>query len=276
MPTARTPPTPTESISTSLLYNRWAATYDTDRNPLQILDSALILPLLSTLSPLPPDAQNGTTVTELGCGTGRNTIRLLTLPPSKRISSIHALDLSPAMLERARSRCTACISSHEGHCPTIQFHTFDALDPHGNPEVADLIGGKADAVVSTLVLEHLPISQFFSAVHFLLKPASRASNGRLLITNMHAEMGRRSQAGFVDEVDGRETKVRGESCVYEIEEVVQEGKKWGFHVLGEVLEKKIEEEDIAEEGDGLKLGSRGKKWIGKRMWFGMIMERKVG
>ncbi|KAG4031014.1 hypothetical protein MFRU_010g01400 [Monilinia fructicola] len=277
MSTSSTSTTRSEEVSTSLLYNRWAATYDTDRNPLQILDSALIPSLLSTLFSLPSDAQNGTTITEIGCGTGRNTIRVLTPPLSTSISSIYALDLSPAMLDMARSRCAALIANHESHChpPRIRFAEFDALDPRGNPEVAELVRGKADTIMSTLVLEHLPISSFFSAVHFLLKPASNVSTGRLLITNMHAEMGRQSQAGFVDEVEGKKTKVRGESYVYEVEEVVEEGKKWGFHVLGEVLERKIEADDIGEGGDGLKLGSRGKKWIGKRMWFGMIMERKV-
>ncbi|RAL68515.1 hypothetical protein DID88_007243 [Monilinia fructigena] len=151
MSTTSTSTTHSESVSTSLLYNRWAATYDTDRNPLQILDSALILPLLSTLSSLPPGAQNGMTITELGCGTGRNTIRLLTPPLAKRISSIHALDLSPAMLELARSHCAASISSSDGHFPAIQFDAFDALDPHGDPEVSELIRGKADAIISTLV-----------------------------------------------------------------------------------------------------------------------------
>lgn len=129
-------------------------------------------------------------------------------------------------------------------------------------------------MVSTLVLEHLSLPTFFSAVSFLLKPYSEASYGRVLITNMHAEMGKSSQAGFMNEIEGKKTKIRGESYVYEIEEVVEEGGKWGFHVVGDVLERRIEDGDIEEDGNGLRLGNRGKKWIGKKMWFGMVMQRK--
>lgn len=93
MSTSSTSTTRSEEVSTSLLYNRWAAAYDTDRNPLQILDSALIPSLLSTLFSLPSDAQNGTTITEIGCGTGRNTIRLLT-PLFRRAYPVSTLLIS--------------------------------------------------------------------------------------------------------------------------------------------------------------------------------------
>ncbi|TGO37410.1 hypothetical protein BHYA_0098g00340 [Botrytis hyacinthi] len=274
MPTSSPSTTHQESVSTYLLYNRWAATYDTDHNPLQILDSALISSLFKTLFCTPSEVQDNITIAELGCGTGRNTIRFLAPPISKKISKIHALDLSPAMLEVARSRCSLCVSENDSHVPSIQFDEFNALNVQSNPEISSLIQGQANMVISTLVLEHLPLDTFFSAVTFLLKPDSDVNNGRVLITNMHAEMGRLSQAGFSDEIEGKKTKVRGESYVYEIEEVVEEGKKWGFHIVGEVLERTVEESDIEEDGSGLKLGARGRKWIGKKMWFGMVMQRK--
>ncbi|KAF7853352.1 uncharacterized protein EAF02_012006 [Botrytis sinoallii] len=274
MPTPGPSTTHQESVSTYLLYNRWAATYDTDHNPLQILDSALIPSLLKTLFFIPLEAQDNITITELGCGTGRNTIRFLAPPFSKKFSKIHALDLSPAMLEIARSRCSLCVSENDSHVPSIQFDEFNALNVQSNPDILSSIQGQANMVISTLVLEHLPLDKFFSAVTFLLKPDSNVNNGRVLITNMHAEMGRLSQAGFRDEIEGKKTKVRGESYIYEIEEVVEEGKKWGFHVVGEVLERTVEKTDIEEDGSGLKLGTRGRKWIGKKMWFGMVMQRK--
>ncbi|TGO58250.1 hypothetical protein BCON_0057g00380 [Botryotinia convoluta] len=114
-------------------------------------------------------------------------------------------------------------------------------------------------VISTLVLKPLPLDTLFSTMTFLLKPGSDVNNGRGLITNMHAEMGRLSQAGFSDEIEGKKTKVRGESYVYEIEEVVEEGKKWRFHFVGGVLERTVEITDIEEDGSGLKLGRGGRK-----------------
>lgn len=102
---------------------------------------------------------SGLTLTELGCGTARNTIRFLAPPLSESISSIHALDLSPAMLEIARSRCATFIAKNDS-CPSIQFYEFNALDPQNCPGVSHATKGKADLVISTLVLEHLPISSF--------------------------------------------------------------------------------------------------------------------
>jgi hypothetical protein len=70
----------------------------------------------------------------------------------------------------------------------------------------------------------------------------------------------------VDEETGE--KIRGDSYNYEVEEVVAEGKKWGFVLEGSVAEREVREEDI---GEGRLLGPRGRKWIGVRVWFGMVM-----
>ena len=121
--------------------------------------------------------------------------------------------------------------------------------------------GQADIVVSTLVLEHLPIDVFFRTVKNLLKP----SGGYLVLSNMHAEMGRRSQAGFMDPETGE--KVQGMSYVYEIREVVDGARKQGVSVVGEVQERGIREEDVGVVVDE----KRGRKWVGCKVWFGMVM-----
>lgn len=88
---------------------------------------------------------------------------------------------------------------------------------------------------------------------------------------MHAHMGRISQAGFVDAESGE--KVRGTSYNYEVEEVIEEGKRRGFEVVGKVGEREVREEDI---GEGRLLGKRGKKWVGVKVWFGLVMRFGVG
>ncbi|KAM3088213.1 hypothetical protein ACMFMG_002268 [Clarireedia jacksonii] len=264
-----------QSLSTADLYNRWASKYDTDGNPLQALDSRLMPTLVEALmESLSNDTPRDLTITELGCGTGRNTVLFLRQPLAERISQIYALDLSHAMLDIARSYCSSISAANPGPIPKLQFHEFNAMKPEATPEITRLVQGKADIVLSTLVLEHLPLSKFFAAVTLLLKSDGENGTGKLLITNMHAEMGRLSQAGFVDEVEGKPIKIRGESFVYEVDEVIEEGQLWGFEVINEVVEKAVEEGDVDEAGDGLRLGNRGRKWMGKKMWFGMIMERK--
>ncbi|RDL41575.1 uncharacterized protein BP5553_01554 [Venustampulla echinocandica] len=281
-----TSPHPIQSVSTAELYNRWAKVYDTDGNILQAVDDSLVPGLLSKAFALVGSSSPaGIVVTELGCGTCRNTVKLLTLPtiqtshgypsttsdseaPSPTISQIHALDLSRLMLDVGRGRCQDLFSStifknQAIQRPEISHHEFDALAPELYPSVLPL-QGQADLVLSTLVLEHLPVSTFFRTIQGFLKPG-----GVLVLTNMHAEMGRRGQAGFLDgEKNAGGIKVRGQSYVYEVQEVVDAGKKEGFVPVGDVIERAIREEDV---GEGRLLGERGTKWIGTQVWFGFIM-----
>lgn len=168
------------------------------------------------------------------------------------------------MLKVARDRCEKILaSSRNADSPgqEVRFLEFDALNPERFPAVKAL-EGQADLVLSTLVLEHLPIDVFFRTVKSFLKP----SGGYLVLTNMHAEMGRRSQAGFMDPETGG--KVQGMSFVYEVQEVVEEGRKWGAEVLGSVEERAVEEDDLQS---GVVNEERGKKWVGCRVWFGCVM-----
>lgn len=253
--------------------------YDTDGNILQAIDDSLFPGLLAHAFSLLGGAHR-ITITELGCGTGRNTTKLLdyNAPYTKekikheqgqketvRIKDIFALDLSPGMLSLANKRWEEVVTSSSSaiHTPTIQFMEFNALDP--NPAISESLAEKADLVISTLVLEHLPVDVFFKTVRSFIKP----TGGYVVLTNMHADMGRRSRAGFLDEETG--TKLQGTSFVYEIEEVVEEGRKWGFVVEGEVRERAVSESDVDEEGKGGLLGRRGRKWVGCKVWFGFVM-----
>jgi len=85
---------------------------------------------------------------------------------------------------------------------------------------------------------------------------------------MHAEMGRKSQAGFVDDETG--VKVQGQSYVYEVQEVLEEAQKWGFDIEGDAGERAIAKADL-ESGV---VGKRGEKWVGVKCWFGMVLKLK--
>lgn len=174
------------------------------------------------------------------------------------VKSINALDLSPGMLEIARSRVATTSLPKGKPIPDIRFYEYDALKADSFPDVQTL--EKADVVLSTLVLEHLPLDVFFDALKSFAK-----EGGYVVITNMHAEMGRKSQAGFVDEASGE--KIRGESFVYEVQEVVDAGRKWGFSLEVEVMERGVMVDDLK---NGI-VGERGRKWIGVMCWFGMVL-----
>ena len=119
-----------------------------------------------------------------------------------------------------------------------------------------------DAVVSTLVLEHVPLNAFFATLAALLR-----RRGVALVTNMHEEMGRRSQAGFVNE---QGVKVRGSSFVYSVQETIDTARGAGFEVLS-VMEREMSKGDV----EGGKVGARGWKWVGTKVWYGLVLRKIV-
>ncbi|KAI0841135.1 S-adenosyl-L-methionine-dependent methyltransferase [Hypoxylon sp. FL0890] len=254
-------------LPTNEAYDRWAAVYDTDGNFLQALDTIELKTLFpqflqSITSPKP------WRIVDLGCGTGRNTMLLPTVPD---IEEIIALDSSKGMLEVARSRlqrkCDGVGTSNlePGRtAPKLNLEVFDMLvSPSPPPSTR-----QADGVISTLVVEHVPLSTFFAHVSQMLKPG-----GILLLTNMHAHMGGISQAGFVDAETGE--KIRPTSYAHTVADVVAEAGRWGLEVeAGEggkagVMERAVDE-DMVE-----KLGPRSRKWIGVTCWFGGLFRKRA-
>lgn len=181
-------------------------------------------------------------------------------------AAIIGLDSSPGMLKIARARCTEMWESIKGpKAESVRLEEWDIFCPQVAGASDGITGwrGSADAIVSTLVLEHIPLSNFFAACADIM-----ASGGTLLLTNMHADMGAVSQAGFRDPKTGE--KIRPVSYAHTVEEVIEEASKWGFEVVGEVEERKVGgEEDVAV------LGERARKWMGFKVWFGMVMVKKI-
>ena len=117
----------------------------------------------------------------------------------------------------------------------------------------------------TLVLEHFPLAAFAALVRALVRPA-----GLVLLSNMHPDMGARSQAGFVSTDDeGRQVKIRGRSWVHGVAETVDGLAAEGLRVVGEVGERAVTQDIL-----GL-VGERGGKWVGCKVWYGMVLRRKI-
>ncbi|KAI4140060.1 MAG: hypothetical protein L6R39_005978 [Caloplaca ligustica] len=233
-------------------YDQWAAIYDTDGNFLQALDSVMMAQILPKLLDFLPPNPN---IVDLGCGTGRTTLNLLRVPGSRLLG----LDNSTKMLDIARDRCSRAWDSlsKNQRAATLSFDVWDMLD-----EKIDMPGAarNADAAVSTLVVEHIPLDVFFGVCSGMVR-----EGGVVLLTNMHSEMGAETQAGFTDPMSGE--KVRPTSFVHTVEAVVEEAEKKGFEVVWGPEERRVHEEDFG------KLGKRAEKWVGKKVWFGMILKK---
>ncbi|PLN77555.1 S-adenosyl-L-methionine-dependent methyltransferase [Aspergillus taichungensis] len=259
---------PIEYMDTVNAYNKWAEVYDTDGNFLQALDTlelrTLLPAFLRRVEDSTPTTTNKTLI-DLGCGTGRNTLQLMHHGPPT--AQIIGLDASPGMLEVARQRIAEVDSNAETTTATGPRATLAVLDLL-DPDPAVLASASADGVISTLVLEHVPLDRFFAAVTALLKPG-----GYLLLTNMHAEMGAVSQAGFVDPGSGR--KIRPVSYAHEIGEVVRVAGEYGLEVVGldDGVGRDVVRERRVDEGMVGVLGERARKWVGVVVWFGVCFRR---
>ncbi|KAI1259759.1 cyclopropane-fatty-acyl-phospholipid synthase [Xylariaceae sp. FL1019] len=250
-------------LPTNEAYDKWAEVYDTDGNFLQAMDDVELKTLFprfldSIATPKP------WRIVDLGCGTGRNTALLLGIPETE----IVALDSSNGMLEVARSRLAPSLgqastsNAAENDTlpaqPYLRFEIFDMLASKSPP--VSIMPNTIDAIISTLVVEHVPLTIFFGHVSKLLRPG-----GVLLLTNMHSEMGGISQAGFVDKSTGE--KIRPTSYAHTVDNVMLEAKKFGLEIMRErdepgLLERAVDKDMVD------KLGLRSKKWVGVTCWFG--------
>lgn len=250
-------------VSTHETYEQWAATYDTDGNILQKVDDLQLEELMPRFAHLVETkvrtddetkarAENSQVrIMDLGCGTGRNTVKLLRLPWTA-LTRITGFDASEAMLAVAQTKCNAV--SH----PTAAFslERRDFGDPTKlHPADIEAFSG----LISTLVLEHLPLVTFFSVVRSLL-----ATGGIALITNMHPDMGSSTQAGF-RLVSGE--RVLGTSFVHGVQQTMDAARDAGLVVEGIVDEFDVIQDMIP------RLGEKGRKWVGRKVWYGLILRR---
>lgn len=237
--------------------------YDTDGNFLQALDTIEMQQLLpQLLNKVAANTQPGPAkLVDLGCGTGRNTRQLLKFAPQD--AHIVGLDASPGMLDVARTAIDKEKELDPSLANRVSLEIYDLLrSPPAPPECS--LG--AAGVISTLVLEHIPVDRFFEGAAAVMRPG-----GYFLLTNMHSEMGSISQAGFVDTATG--TKIRPTSYSHTIEDVLGAAEKAGFEVeeLGgeRVRERKVNEMMVQD------LGKRANKWIGVTVWFGICFRKRL-
>ena len=156
-------------------YDRWAEIYDDEDNPLIVLEEPVVRELLGSV--------NGLSVADIGCGTGRNALRLVA-----EGAHVTAVDYSEAMLQRARAKAGA---------QAVRFVNHDLTSP------LPFSAGAFDRVLCCLVVDHVAdLTGFFRE----LKRICRL-NGFIVVSVMHpAMMLRGVQARFTDPATGRETR----------------------------------------------------------------------
>lgn len=185
-------------------YNDWAETYDTVQNLTRDLAGQALKQSDLNLA--------GSTIIEVGCGTGRNTEWLAS--PDAGAAAIVALDFSQEMLKRARDRVRDT---------RVRFVQQDVREtwPVGN--------STADIVVVMLILEHLEhLEPIFAEAARTLK-----AGGEIFICELHPTlqlMGK--QARFTNAKTGESTLVT--AFLHQTEDYHNAAISTGFELVREL------------------------------------------
>jgi malonyl-CoA O-methyltransferase len=159
-------------VPTQSGYDRWALVYDSEDNPLVMLEEQHIGPLVRDVA--------GLDVADIGCGTGRHALRLAAAG-----ARVTAVDFSEAMLERALAKPGA---------DAVRFLRHDLA------QSLPLESAAFDCVLCCLVGEHIAdLPACFRELRRLCR-----TSGRVVFSAMHpAMMLRGVQARFIDPDTGR-------------------------------------------------------------------------
>lgn len=177
-------------------YDRWASTYDLEPNPLIAATSWVL-----QSAPLGcADCE----VLELGCGTGRNVVRVI----GEGARSYTGVDGSRGMLT---------IASNRFYDPRVTFLQADLLQPWMPPR-------QYDFALVCLVLEHL------TSIEVLAETLARSvrPGGRLRIVDLHPE---RVAAGTLAHFHDGHSEVQFASVVHPVASVCDALELAGFDVV---------------------------------------------
>ncbi|WPH02301.1 S-adenosyl-L-methionine-dependent methyltransferase [Acrodontium crateriforme] len=257
------------------LYERWAGTYDSDGNPLLVVDDLRMLDLIPAFV---VDVQQGKEsldrrlkIMDLGCGTGRNTVKLLRAGWDHSVDLV-AWDVSKAMLAIAQSKCDDLKKSGNSNAAVAEIE-FDIVDFADLKRFPTRYHEQIDGLISTLVVEHLPLDVYFHALNSVLRPG-----GIALVTNMHEIMGNVTQAGFTS-VNG--DRLKGVSYAHTANEIIEAARMAGFEVMGPVQEAALHAAMIdggQVDGQTFARGTvreTARRWVGKNVWCGFKLKKPV-
>lgn len=188
-------------------YDRWAELYDTEGNPLVLLEEPVVRGWIKD--------PNGLRVADVGCGTGRHAVWL-----ADGGAQVDAYDASPGMMAKARQKLAK-------HGVRLHKHVLPAPLP-----VAD---ETYDVVLFALVADHLAdLEGTFRDLRRVLKPG-----GMLIFTVLHPAMNLLGvTARFWDPESGDEVRVAAFEHTYA--DYLMAVLKTGL-VIEEIVERRVDQ-----------------------------------
>lgn len=189
-------------MSIEKAYNLWASQYDTNDNKTRDLDK------IATSQTL--EKYNFTTVLELGCGTGKNTLFLL-----GKANHIIGIDFSQEMMNKAKEKVDKFLKSSTNKEKKVQFQKADLTKEWNVP------GGFADLITCSLTLEHI------QNLNFIFNQANKKlrTNGLFFICELHPF---KQYLGSRARFDKENGTVVLETYTHHLSEYLSYAKKNGF------------------------------------------------
>lgn len=157
-------------------YDRWSEIYDTELNPLVLLEGPVVRAWVGD--------PRGLCVADVGCGTGRHSLWL-----AQCGAAVDAYEASAGMIAKAREK----LVNHE---VSLREHAF--------PEPLPAADQTYDVVLLALVADHLAdLEGAFRELRRVCRP-----DGSLIFTVLHPAMNLKGiTARFTDPHDGSEVRV---------------------------------------------------------------------
>lgn len=252
-PPAGAPYRPLDASANARSHAQWVSTPDTIRTVVQAIDdieAAITIPALHHGLESRKPTRVPLRILELGCGAGRTTLKLIR-HQWKQPVAIEAWDTRQEMIVMAESKCRATVS--EKRDVMMTFRCLDICDTRRIPEgwVAAF-----DIIVSSLVLEHVPLEIYWSQIRTLLKPGGAGA-----LSSRHPDIDAGHAVGFQDAAGGRSI---GSHHSHGIQDTIDCGTRAGL-VIEDVKETAVDEALIARR----EIGEGARSWIGKKVWYGM-------
>ena len=213
-------------------YDRWAEVYDDELNPLVLLEDRVVRKWT--------DIPAGARVADVGCGTGRHTIRL-----AEAGARVDAFDSSPGMLTKIREKLPG---------GEVQIHQ------HTLPTPLPAADATYDLALLALVADHLAdLEGTFRELRRVIRPG-----GTVIFTVLHPAMNLRGiTARFTDPASGGEVRVAAFEHTYA--DYVMGVLRAGL-AIDEIIELKADEALAAR-------APRARKYVGWPMLLAMRLRR---
>ena len=211
------------------------------------------------------DANGAVWLLDLDCATGRNTLTLAHLTRHWRVPvQLEGWDRDGDKLEVAKACCKDAQWQN-----TNSSVTFSRADHWKRLEIGHpglkYFRHMYEFVLSTLVMHRMPLDVFFKGIEGLLSRDSVA-----LVTCVHPGFGG-AEAGLTGSEDEKSRSMEEVRFTHSVQEVLDAAKRCGLTLQGAVNEVKLSTTMVEELEQSLR--EDAKKWVGRKVWFSVVLRR---